>query len=427
MTNHNNTKTTRSSFQQFINKIGPGIITGASDDDPSGIATFSQAGAVGGLSLLWTAPFTTPLMISIQEMCARIGLVTGKGLTGVLHKHYPKPLLFILAVFVVIANTINIGADIAGMSAATHVIFPLPLWILALFYSLLVIILIVFTSYQTFTNIMKLLVCSLFVYLIVPFFVHTPWLEVLRSTIIPTFKMDRTFITLLVALLGTTISPYLFFWQASLEVEDKKSRLKKMVQRWIVTKNELKLMREDVTLGMVFSNVVMWFIILTTGITLFTHGITNITTAQQAAEALRPIAGDAAYVLFMLGIVGTGLLAIPVLAGSSSYVLSEAFGWDGGLNLSFHKAKKFYIVTMFSTLVGVAMTALGVNPITALLYTAVMYGLISPPLIAVIMHIANSKKIMGTHTNSVLSNVFGVLTLVVMTTAGILFVVFSIR
>lgn len=427
MFDSNNKRTVTSSFQRFINHIGPGIITGASDDDPSGIATFSQAGALGGLSLLWTAPFATPLMISIQEMCARIGLVTGRGLTGVLHKHYPKPLLFILAVFVVIANTINIGADIAGMSAATHLIFPLPLWILALFYSMLVIVLIVFTSYQTFTNIMKLLVCSLFVYLVVPFFVHTPWLEVFRSTIIPTFKMDRTFITLLVALLGTTISPYLFFWQASLEVEDKKSRLKKMVQRWIVTKNELKLMREDVTLGMVFSNIVMWFIILTTGITLFTHGITNITTAQQAAEALRPIAGDAAYVLFMLGIVGTGLLAIPVLAGSSSYVLSEAFGWDGGLNLSFHKAKKFYIVTVCSTLVGVAMTAFGVNPITALLYTAVIYGLISPPLIAVIMHIANNKKIMGTHTNSVLSNVFGLLTFMVMTAAGILFVVFSVR
>ena len=424
---NDNKKTIRSSFLRFIKRIGPGIITGASDDDPSGIATYSQAGAVAGMSLLWTALFTTPLMISIQEMCARIGLVTGKGLTGVLHKHYPKPLLYVLASLVVLANTLNIGADIAGMSAATYLIFPLPLWILALFYSLLVIVLIVFTSYQTFASIMKWLVFSLFLYLVVPFLVQTPWLEALRSTVIPTIKMDRTFFTLLVAILGTTISPYLFFWQAALEVEDKKSRLKKMLQRWIVTKNELKVMRQDVTLGMVFSNIVMWFIILTTGITLFTHGITNITTAQQAAEALRPIAGDAAYAMFMLGIVGTGLLAIPVLAGSSSYVLSEAFGWDGGLNLSFHKAKKFYIVTVFSTLVGVAMTAFGVNPITALLYTAVIYGLISPPLIAVIMHIANNKKIMGTHTNSVLSNIFGSLTFVVMTLAGVLFVVFSIR
>ena len=422
-----NKKTARFSFLRFIKRIGPGIITGASDDDPSGIATYSQAGAVAGLSLLWTALFTTPLMISIQEMCARIGLVTGKGLTGVLHKHYPKPLLYVLASLVVLANTLNIGADIAGMSAATYLVLPLPLWMLGLFYSMLVIALIIFTSYQTFTSIMKWLVFSLFLYLIVPFLVRTPWLEVLRSTIIPTITMDRTFFTLLVAILGTTISPYLFFWQAALEVEDKKSRLKTILQKWIVTKNELKVMRQDVTLGMIISNVVMWFIILTTGITLFTHGITNITTAQQAAEALRPIAGDAAYAMFMLGIVGTGLLAIPVLAGSSSYVLAEAFGWDGGLNLSFHKAKKFYIVTVCSTLVGVVMTALGVNPITTLLYTAVIYGLISPPLIAVIMHIANNKKIMGTHTNSVLSNVFGSLAFVVMTAAGVLFIVFSVR
>lgn len=410
----------------FIKNLGPGIITGAADDDPSGIATYSQAGAATGYGLLWTALFTTPLMISIQEMCARIGLVTGKGLTGVLRKHAPKPILFILAFLVVIANTLNIGADIAGMSAATQLLVPVPLWVLAVFYSVCIVGLIIFTSYQTFARILKWLVFSLFLYLCVPFMVHIQWIDVLHATLLPSLQLNKTSLMLLVAILGTTISPYLFFWQASLEVEDKKNRLKTLVQRWIVTKSELKTMRKDVALGMLFSNIVMWFIILTTATTLFPRGIMDIHTAQEAAEALRPIAGDAAYFMFTLGIVGTGLLAIPVLAGSSSYVLSEAFGWDGTLNASFHKAKKFYVVTILSALVGVLMTVIGVNPITALLYTAVLYGVISPPLIAVILKIANDPKIMGSHTNSILSNILGGITFIVMTAAAVAFLAFSL-
>jgi len=407
-------------LRSAFSALGPGIVTGAADDDPSGITTFSQAGAMAGTMFLWTAWFATPLMIAIQEMCARIGLVTGKGLTGVLKKHYPPLLLFFLAALVVTANTINIGVDIAGMAAATHLVFPLPQWILAFGYATFVILVIIFLPYHKFAQYMKWLTLVLLLYFLVPFSLHIDWLAAFKHTAIPTIVWTKDRAMLLVALLGTTISPYLFFWQASIEVENKRDKMKTILERWIVTKHELLRMRGDVTIGMIFSNITMWFIILTTAVTLFSHGITNITTAQEAAEALRPIAGDFAYVLFMLGIVGTGLLAIPVLAGSSSYVLSEAFGWDTGLNKPFHKAAKFYIVMIVSTLLGVLMNAFHVDVIKALVYTAVMYGVISPPLIFVIMHIANNKKVMGKHTNSLASNVLGGITFVVMSTATIL-------
>lgn len=416
----------RFSLRSFLRQIGPGIITGAADDDPSGIATSAQAGAAMGTGLLWIALFVTPLMISVQEMCARIGLVTGKGLTGVLRKYYPKPLLALLAILVVLANTMNIGADIAGMAAATQLILPVPAWMLSLAYSACILFFIIFASYQRFARTMKWLVLALLLYIIVPFTMKIDWAAVLRATVIPSFELNKNSIMLIVGLLGTIISPYLFFWQTSLEVEDKKNRLQTF-KRWIVTKNEMKLMREDVTLGMIFSNTVTWFIILTTAVTLFPNGIMNITTAQQAAEALRPIAGNAAYIMFTLGIVGTGFLAIPVLAGSSSYVLAEAFGWKTGINQPFHEAKKFYVVIICSTLVGIFMSSLGINPIQALLYTAVIYGVISPPLIAIILHIANNKKIMGKHVNSLLSNTLGILTFIVMTTAAILFLFLSMR
>ncbi len=420
-------KTKTSKISRLFHSLGPGIITGASDDDPSGIATYAQSGAVSGFSLLWTALFTTPLMISVQEMCARIGLVTGKGLTGVLRKHYSPFFLFIVTFLVVGANTINIGADIAGMAAATQLLVPLPLWCIALFYAIFITCFIVFTSYHTFVRYMKWLTLALFLYILVPFTVTIDWFEILKQTFLPTLIFTKSSLLTIIAILGTTISPYLFFWQASMEAEDKRDRLKHVFGRWMVTKHEMFHMRQDVSLGMIFSNITMWFIILTTAITLYPRGITHIQTAQQAAEALRPIAGDFAYILFTVGIVGTGLLAIPVLAGSSSYILAEAFGWKNGLHQSFHEAKKFYSVMIISTLFGVGMTLLKVNPIQALFYTAVLYGVISPLLILFIINIANNKTVMGKHCNSWVSNLGGWITFIVMCTAVLLFFFLSLR
>lgn len=414
-------------FRSLFSVLGPGIVTGASDDDPSGITTCSQAGAVGGNSFLWVAVFVTPLMISIQEMCARIGLVTGKGLTGALLRHkYPKIVLYAISFLVITANTINIGADLQGMSAAAHMLVPIPMWALTIFFAGAVSIFMVFSTYHVFSKYMKWFTLALLCYALAPFLLQIDWREVIQKTFLPTIILSKEYLMMFVALLGTIISPYLFFWQAEMEVEDKKNRLKKLVKKWIVTKHELKLMEIDVTFGMILSNVVMWLIVLTAAHTLFPNGIV-ITTAQEAAQALRPLVGDFAYILFTLGIIGTGMLAIPVLAGSSSYVLSELLGWNGSINKSFHKAKRFYSVIILSTTVGVVMNAIGIDPIQALIYTAVLYGVISPILIFVILHIANNATVMGKHTNSVISNIFGGITLVVMTISALLFFYFSVR
>lgn len=407
--------------------LGPGVITGASDDDPSGIATYSQAGAAFGTQLLWTSIFTSPFMIAIQEMCARIGLVTGRGITGVLRKHYHKSLLYPLAILTVAANTLNIAADINAMASATHMLIPIPPWLLSIFFSSLIVAFMILMPYRVLAKYLKWLTLALFFYIVMPFVVHVPWKEVVFHSLNPTIQWSKDSAMILVAILGTTISPYLFFWQASLEVEQKKSQAAHILERWIVTKEEILNMRKDVVFGMLFCCIAMWFIMLTTGITLNKNGILNIRTAQDAAEALRPIAGEYAYVLFTLGIIGTGLLAIPVLAGSSSYVLSEAFGWEFGFNKSFKKAWKFYAVTICSALVGVIMTISGVDPIKALLYTAVVYGVISPMIIAIILHICNNAKIMDGHKNTWVSNLFGGATLVLMSAASLLFFWFSIR
>ncbi|MEX0616675.1 MAG: divalent metal cation transporter [Candidatus Woykebacteria bacterium] len=414
-------------LRKFLKIVGPGVITGASDDDPSGIATYSQAGAQGGFSMLWTAPLTFPLMAGVQEMCARVGLVTGHGLSGVLKKHYPSWVVYLLAALVLFANTINIAADIAGMAAAANLLIPIPNFILAVFFSGVIICLLIYAPYHLIANYLKWFTLALFAYFIVPFAIRTDWLDVIYHTTLPNIKFDSLTITLFVAILGTTISPYLFFWQASMEVENKLDEIKaKVLKRWVVTKHEVRLMEEDVTLGMFFSNITMWFIIIATAVTLAPSGIVNIETAEQAAAALKPIAGDFASLLFTLGIVGTGFLAIPVLAGSSSYVLSEAFGWEEGLNKPFHKAKKFYLVIIFSTIVGALINFIGLNPIKMLLYTAVIYGIVSPPLILVILHIANNKKIMGDWTNGRISNYLGISTLFLMSFAAVAFFVVNL-
>lgn len=403
--------------QKIWKKIGPGIITGASDDDPSGIATYSQAGAQFGLATLWTALVTFPLMATIQEMCARIGLVTGAGLTGTLKAHYPKAILYLMLVFSFPAIILNIGADIAGMGAVANLLFPqLNESYFCVLFTALLLILIILLPYQKIASILRYLCIGLLVYLIVPFFVHQNYREILPSTLIPTVRFDRDFVTILVAILGTTISPYLFFWQATMEVEEFKHRKRHLV----VDKNLIHEMGKDVNLGMFFSNLVMWFIILTAGSVLFKGGIHKIDTVEQAASALRPLAGNYAYWLFSIGVIGTGLLAIPVLSGSLSYIVCETFGWKEGLDHKFHEAKSFYIIIIVSLLVGLSLTYLGITPVKALIYSALFYGLTAPVLIAIILHISNNKKIMGKFTNSTFSNVLGILTLVLMTAVALL-------
>ena len=403
-------------LKRFWKILGPGLVTGASDDDPSGIATYSQAGAAFGLSTLWTALITLPLMASIQEMCARIGLVTERGLAGTLKDNYSKPVLYLMLLFSFPAITLNIGADIAGMGAVGNLLFPsIHAIFFSIFFTILLLVLIVYLPYQKIASILKYLCLVLLVYLIVPFLYKQDWPAVLKATLIPTIKFDKQFISILVAILGTTISPYLFFWQATMEVEDMKILKKHLV----VNKRILHDMKQDVDFGMLFSNFVMFFIILTTGTVLFNGNIHQIDTVEQAAQALKPLAGNAAYILFAAGVIGTGLLAIPVLSGSLSYIIAESFGWKTGLDKKFAKAKMFYIVIAISLIIGLLLNYIGISPIKALIYSAILYGLTAPVLIAIILHISNNKKIMGQHTNGRMSNILGSTALVLMTIAGI--------
>jgi len=404
---------------RFWKIMGPGLITGASDDDPSGIATYSQAGAAYGLSTLWTSLITFPLMAAIQEMCARIGLVTSQGLTGTLRTNYSKPVLYLMLLFSFPAIVMNIGADIAGMGAVGNLLFPsIHAMFFSVFFTILLLVLIIYLPYQKIAAALKYLCLILLVYLIVPFLYKQDWIAVLKSTFIPTIKFDKNFISILVAILGTTISPYLFFWQATMEVEEMKLNKKHL----IVNKKIMHNMKQDVDFGMLFSNIVMFFIILTTGTVLFNSGIHQIDTVEQAAKALKPLAGNFAYLLFAMGVIGTGILAIPVLSGSLSYIFTETFGWKQGLDKKFHEAKAFYIIIAISLILGLLMNYIGISPINALIYSAILYGLTAPVLIAIILHISNNKKVMGKFTNGKTSNILGFATLALMTVTAILLV-----
>ena len=403
-------------IEKFLKVIGPGLVTGASDDDPSGIATYSQAGAQFGLSTLWTALLTAPLMAAIQGICARIGIVTGQGLTVTIRQHYSRSLLYIMLAFSFPAITLNIGADIQGMGAVAHMMLPrIPVAVFCVGFTAILMFIIIRYPYRKIALILKWLCLSLLLYVFVPFMVKQDWPAVARNTIIPTLKFNKEFISILVALLGTTISPYLFFWQATMVSEDI-AHSKTLV---IVNKQVLNNMKNDVNFGMFFSNVVMFFIILTAGSVLFPAGITQIDTVDQAAQALLPLTGKLTYLFFALGVLGTGLLAIPVLAGSQSYMLAETFGWKSGLDENFSQAKPFYISIIISLLVGLSLDFLGISPVKALLYTAILYGLTAPVLIAIILHIGNNKKVIGVHTNSRLSNILGFITLILMSAAAI--------
>ena len=396
------------------NLLGPGLVTGASDDDPSGIATYSQAGAQYGLTTLWTALITFPLMAAVQEMCARIGVVTAQGLTGILRKNYPKPVLWMMVLFSFPAIILNIGADIAGMGAVANLIFPAvhPI-VFSVGFTILLLIAIIAMPYSRMAAVLKWLCAILLVYLVVPFLVKTDWMSVVKHTVIPTVQFNKDYISVLVAILGTTISPYLFFWQATMEVENMKHG-----KQVVVNKRYIKDVGFDVDMGMLFSNIVMYFIILTTGTVLFNAGIHQIDTVEQAAKALEPIAGAGAYYLFAIGIIGTGFLAIPVLSGSLSYIVSETFGWQEGLDKRLHEAPAFYGVIILSLLVGLGINYIGISPIQALIWSAILYGITSPVIIAVVLHISNNKKVMGKFTNGAWSNIFGGLALLLMTAAA---------
>ena len=407
--------------------LGPGLITGASDDDPSGIATYSQAGAQYGLSTLWTALITFPLMASIQEMCARIGLATGQGLTSILKQHYPRWVLYLMLLFSAPAIVMNIGADIAGMGAVANLIVPgIDAAFFSVCFTVLLLIFIVFFNYQKIASVLKYLAMTLLVYLLVPFFTKTDWHAVIIATFIPHIKFNKDYMGILVGILGTTISPYLFFWQTTMEVEEINEKQKKQTRLFVAGHRMYNAMRLDVNIGMLFSNLVMFFIILTTGAVLAISGVHKIDTVEQAAQALRPLAGDLAYHLFAFGVIGTGLLAIPVLSGALSYIFSETFGLKMGLDKKFHDAKWFYVIIGISLIAGLSMNYVGISPIKALLYSAILYGLTAPVLIAMILHICNNKKIMAGHLNGPRANILGVATFLLMTVAAVALLYFMV-
>jgi len=407
-------------IRALLKSLGPGIITGAADDDPSGIATYSVAGAQLGTKLLWTALLTWPLMAAVQIMCARVGKVTGQGLAANFKRRFPRWLVLVFVIALLIANTINIAADLAGMADAASMLSGVnSRWFVAAF-ALLISWATIRLQYHQIANVLKWLVLVLLAYPITAFVVGADWGQVLRDTLIPSMPHARSEWATLVAILGTTISPYLFFWQTSEEVEEEKSAgQNSLAQRRGATSQELDLRNIDVGVGTFFSNIVMFFIILTTAITLNRHGITNIQTSRQAAEALRPLAGNFAATLFTLGIVGVGFLAIPTLAGSTSYAFAETLGWRQGLNKKLRQARWFYALILVSTGMGVGLDFVGINPVKALYWTAVINGLLAPFLLVAILIVAADKKLMQGQPSSSLGWIIVAITTMAMFAAGV--------
>jgi NRAMP (natural resistance-associated macrophage protein)-like metal ion transporter len=379
--------------------LGPGFITGAADDDPSGIGTYSVAGASLGLATLWTALLTFPFMAAVQNICARLGQVSGSGLAGILKDHYPRWVLYPAVALVVVANVVNVGADLGAIADAAGIIVgtPVPWLVVPIAVALLAIQ--IFAKYRFIERVFKYLTIALLAYVVDAVLVRPPLADTLRATIVPTISADHAYIATLVAILGTTISPYLFFWQTSQEVEEEKSAGRKTrARRRGASRFELRIATIDVTVGMLVSNLVMYFIILSTALTLHETGKTDISTGADTAQALRPLAGDLAGLIFAVGMIGTGLLAVPVLSGASAYAVSETFGWREGLDEDWRRAKPFYGVVAIATLVGLAIPFTGVKPIDALFFTSILNGVAAPFLLVVIMLAARNKKVMGTQT-----------------------------
>jgi NRAMP (natural resistance-associated macrophage protein)-like metal ion transporter len=380
--------------------MGPGLITGASDDDPSGIATYSQAGAQFGYGLGWTLLLTYPLMCAIQLISAQIGRVTGLGLAGNMRKHYPALLLYVLVTLLIVANTINLGADLGAMAAALHLLIdgPIPAYVAA--FAIVTVLLEVFMRYSRYASVLRWLTLSLFAYVATVFVVGVPWLTVAHSLVFPRVKLSADYLTVVVAIFGTTISPYLFFWQAGEEVEDEKedSEAEALVRAPQQAPPQMARMRIDTLVGMGLSNVIALFIMLTTAATLNAHGVSNIQTSSQAAEALRPFAGPFAFAVFALGIIGTGMLAVPVLAGSAAYAVGEAFHWRVGLGQQPRRARAFYGVIVAATTVGAVLNFTSLDPIKALFWSAVINGVAAVPIMVMIMLMSSRTKIMGQFT-----------------------------
>lgn len=395
-------------FSKVLSILGPGLTTGAADDDPSGIATYSQTGAQFGYGMLWTALYMLPFMTAVQEACARIGLVTGKGIAAVVKEHYSKTVLYSVVWLVVIANTINIGADIGAMAEAARLIVPLPFVVLTFLFTISILLLEIFASYRVYAGILKWLALALLAYPVTVFMVHQPWLTILKTTLVPHFEFSFAFLFIITGVLGTTISPYMFFWEASQEVEEQKSKNgnnSTFKTNWTDIRN----MRFDNAIGMIFSEITTWSIIVVGATVLHNSGMTDVKTAADAAKALEPLvssfphSGYLAKVIFSIGIIGLGLLAVPVLSGSAAYAVSEALNWDEGLNLKLKRARGFYGVITIATLIGLLINFVGIDPVKALVYSAVLNGVAAVPLLFLISKIAADEKIMGEYKSGALS------------------------
>ena len=412
---------------RYFRLLGPGLVTGASDDDPSGITTYSVAGASLGYGMLWTAIATFPLMAAVQLICARIGLVTGRGLAGAVRRHYPRPFLYAACLILLAANVFNIAADLAGMAEAARMLTGVPALIWVLLFGVAILIVTVYASYGTLARWLKWLTGVLLAYVAAALLAKPDWRAALAASVLPTFRWDPLFVATLVGVLGTTISPYLFFWQASQEVEEEKARGRRTAaSRRGASDHELRDARLDVNTGMFFSNLVMYFIILATASTLHRGGIQEIETAREAAEALRPLAGDAAYFLFAAGLIGTGFLAVPVLAGSASFAVAELFGWRAGLDLSPRRGRRFYLVFAYAVLGGMLLDLVQTSPIRMLFLAAVLNGILAPPLLVLVMLVSGNPNIMGERTNGPWLNILGWTATVLMTAAAVAFLVTSL-
>lgn len=412
--------------RRFWHGLGPGLTTGAADDDPSGVATYSQQGAKYGFQLLWLALFSFPLMAVVQEMCARIGLATGRGLASNIKQYFPKWVLYLVAVLLLIANSFNIGADLGGMSKATQLLVPgIPFWMLVFGFVILSILLQIFISYEKYARYLKYLTLTLLVYIIATFTIKDfPWLSALKHLFTPSLSFKADQFILITGILGTTISPYLFFWETSQEVEKKIAEGKTTIEeRQEIDHKDIKKMRIDVWTGMFFSNLIMFFIVVLCGAVLFPAGITNIATAADAAAALKPLAGNYASLLFAIGIIGTGLLGIPVLAGSASYAVSESFGWREGLNLKLRQALYFYGIIILSMIIGLIINFVGLDPIKALIWAAVINGLVAPVILILIVVIGSKDQIMGRFVNGKITKTIGWLATGFMIVTGIITII----
>jgi NRAMP (natural resistance-associated macrophage protein)-like metal ion transporter len=405
--------------------LGPGLITGAADDDPSGISTYSVAGAAYGYATLWIALLTFPLMASVQLMCARLGMVTGHGLAAAVRIYYPRWVLWGACSILVVANIINIGADLGGMAEATQLITGIGSLIWIPVYALFIIGLLFWSSYKLIVQIFKWMTIVLFAYVFASFYAHVDWRHALAVTFVPHLEWSRGFLAVLVAILGTTISPYLFFWQAAEEVEEGREKGRTLANHKVATAGQLRSARADTIAGMFFSNLIMYFIILTTAATLNAHGQRDITTARQAAEALRPLAGNGAYLLFTLGLIGTGMLGVPVLVGSCAYAVAEAAMWRGSMSDKPRSAGKFYAVMAVAVTLGLVLNYLGFNAVKMLFWSAVINGLLAPPLVVLVILLTSSHKVMGKRVNPPLLKYLGWATFGVMTAAAVAMIVTS--